>query len=286
MIENRPFATRARTLDHLGREQIADVPTAVSELWKNAYDAYATDVKLRVMDSDRLMVTLIDNGHGMSKEDIIEKWLVVGTDSKLTEGKRKSEPHFGLNHRIKQGQKGIGRLSSAHLGPLMLMITKSQNNDSFIALLIDWRTFENPYLILSDITTPLIELNNQNEIAEIIPALSNALCENITPIDVDNSSDADKSRNARIREAWRLYDEGSTLGQFGPIPYQIPSESILQSLNSIEFNTELIHPLFDGELQSKHGTALVIWDANEELLGLFKGPDDESHKRFIQTLAG
>ena len=33
------FQTRARTIDHLGREQIADCPTAISELWKNAYDA-------------------------------------------------------------------------------------------------------------------------------------------------------------------------------------------------------------------------------------------------------
>ena len=41
MIHGVSFQTRARTIDHLGRGQIADAPTAVSELWKNAYDAYA-----------------------------------------------------------------------------------------------------------------------------------------------------------------------------------------------------------------------------------------------------
>ena len=41
---NVSFKTRARTIDHLGRGQIADAPTAVSELWKNAWDAYANNV--------------------------------------------------------------------------------------------------------------------------------------------------------------------------------------------------------------------------------------------------
>jgi hypothetical protein len=68
-IESRPFSTRARTLDHLGREQIADVPTAISELWKNAYDAYATEVKLSVFEGNKLVASLFDDGHGMTKDD-------------------------------------------------------------------------------------------------------------------------------------------------------------------------------------------------------------------------
>lgn len=36
MIEFASFQARAGTVDHLGREQIADTPTAISELWKNA----------------------------------------------------------------------------------------------------------------------------------------------------------------------------------------------------------------------------------------------------------
>lgn len=34
MVISAAFQTRARTIDHLGREQIADCPTAISELWK------------------------------------------------------------------------------------------------------------------------------------------------------------------------------------------------------------------------------------------------------------
>ena len=35
------FKTSARTLDLLGRQQIAGIPTAINELFKNAHDAYA-----------------------------------------------------------------------------------------------------------------------------------------------------------------------------------------------------------------------------------------------------
>lgn len=52
MTQHVTFQTRARTIDHLGREQIADCPTAISELWKNAYDAYARQVSLHIFDGD------------------------------------------------------------------------------------------------------------------------------------------------------------------------------------------------------------------------------------------
>ena len=52
MIQKSAFQTRARTVDHLGREQIADCPTAISELWKNAFDAYARKVELTIYDGD------------------------------------------------------------------------------------------------------------------------------------------------------------------------------------------------------------------------------------------
>jgi hypothetical protein len=52
MIDSIAFQTMARTVDHLGREQIADCPTAISELWKNSYDAYARTVSLDLYSGD------------------------------------------------------------------------------------------------------------------------------------------------------------------------------------------------------------------------------------------
>lgn len=84
MLTSVSFQTRARTIDHLGREQIADCPTAISELWKNAYDAYARKVSLNIFDGDLPVSTLVDDGHGMSVADVRNKWLTVGTESKAT----------------------------------------------------------------------------------------------------------------------------------------------------------------------------------------------------------
>ncbi len=62
MVISAAFQTRARTIDHLGREQIADCPTAISELWKNAYDAYARNVSLNIFDGNTPVATLVDDG--------------------------------------------------------------------------------------------------------------------------------------------------------------------------------------------------------------------------------
>ena len=51
-VKSFNFRARARTIEHLGKGQIADCPTAVSELWKNAYDAYARDVALYTVDAN------------------------------------------------------------------------------------------------------------------------------------------------------------------------------------------------------------------------------------------
>lgn len=51
---------------------------------ENAYDAYARNVSLNIFDGNTPVATLVDDGHGMSLDDIINKWLTVGTESKAT----------------------------------------------------------------------------------------------------------------------------------------------------------------------------------------------------------
>lgn len=115
MVDAIAFKTRARTIDHLGREQIADCPTAISELWKNAYDAYAREVALHIFDGEVPIAAILDNGHGMNRQEFVEKWLVIGTESKATSSEVPEEDRNGLRRRERQGQKGIGRLSSGYL---------------------------------------------------------------------------------------------------------------------------------------------------------------------------
>lgn len=172
------FQTRARTIDHLGREQIADCPTAISELWKNAYDAYAQHVELHLFDGDVKVAAIFDDGHGMNRQEFESKWLTVGTESKTNGFEIPEKDRNGLSPRPKQGQKGIGRLSSAALGPLLLLVSKRKNED-FVAALIDWRLFENPFLYLHDIRIPITGFSKASDLIEELPALFDQMMGNI-----------------------------------------------------------------------------------------------------------
>ena len=199
MVDSVAFKTRARTIDHLGREQIADCPTAISELWKNAYDAYAREVTLHIYDGDVPIAALVDDGHGMSRHEFEEKWLVVGTESKADGSDVSEEDRNGLPRRPRQGQKGIGRLSSAALGPLLLVVSK-RRTEPFVAALIDWRLFENPFLYLQDIELPVVEFFEKAEILGLLPSMFDRLMGNLW------GGGNDKDRDSRIALAWENFD--------------------------------------------------------------------------------
>lgn len=129
------FRTKARAVDLLGKGQIADLPTAITELWKNGYDAYGDILKAEIYlegykGLSRPYFVISDDGKGMSQKDILEKWLVLGTDSKSRAKLEdvESEETLWKRPRIKAGEKGIGRLSVAYLGNPMLMLTKKMGH--------------------------------------------------------------------------------------------------------------------------------------------------------------
>src|SRR6204780_1470784 len=74
--------TRARAVDMLGRQQIAGIQNAVSELFKNAHDAYADKASVDYFEAlganGEDFIVIRDNGIGMTYADFEEKWLVLG----------------------------------------------------------------------------------------------------------------------------------------------------------------------------------------------------------------
>lgn len=162
------FRTKARAIELLGKGQIADLPTAISELWKNGYDAYADHLSCALFlegykGSENPLFVLSDDGVGMSQEDLLEKWIVLGTDSKSRGiSPTRREDRLGKEPRIPMGEKGIGRLSVAYLGSQMLMLTKKMNKPCQ-ALFIDWRVLENYNLFIDDLEIPIEEFNDETE---------------------------------------------------------------------------------------------------------------------------
>ena len=150
------FKTRARTLDMLGRQQIAGMPTAISELFKNAHDAYADRVEIDYYRSDGLFV-LRDDGVGMSKDDFVSRWLTIGTESKFDPSQRPPQ-HPDKEARPMLGEKGIGRLAIATIGPQLLVLTRPRSDDGaseLTAAFLNWGIFEWPGIDLEEIDIPL-----------------------------------------------------------------------------------------------------------------------------------
>ena len=197
---NAAFSTRARTIDHLGRGQIADAPTAVSELWKNAWDAYAKDVSLNIFDGETVTAAIFDDGIGMDATDFIERWLVIGTELKMS-GERSEPPEgSGLERRARQGEKGIGRLSAAFLAPASLVVSKTASG-TYAAILVDWRLFENPFLSLDAITMPVRQFEDADAVLDAIDEMSRVLLRNL------GDDDGDPETAGPYAEAWRKFSE-------------------------------------------------------------------------------
>ncbi|WP_456297285.1 ATP-binding protein [Vibrio sp. AK197] len=268
MSKSVPFVTRARTLDHLGREQIADCPTAISELWKNAFDAYARNVSLHIISGRSTVAAIVDDGHGMNQEEFINKWLVVGTESKKTNTVIDPDDRNGLDERPKQGQKGIGRLSCAIMGSLLLIVSK-RRTDKFVASLVDWRLFENPYLYLHDIQIPVEEFDSPTELQSVLPGMYAQLSSNLYG---DNE---DKNRTQRIIEAWEAFSKLETDEQESSDQLDLQFEyeqdvtttysQIAYTLENEVFTIEHFEKWDVWKGLNDRGTALFISEVNDDI---------------------
>ena len=158
------FKTRARAVDMLGRQQISGIPTAISELFKNAHDAYADRVEVDFYRSDRLFV-LRDDGLGMTREDFETRWLTLGTESKVggNSGMLMPPQALGKAPRPVLGEKGIGRLAIAVIGEQLFIVSRALRDaelqDTVVAY-IHWRIFEQPGIDLDQIQIPIRTYSN------------------------------------------------------------------------------------------------------------------------------
>lgn len=285
-MKRSSFKTRARTVDHLGREQVADCPTAISELWKNAFDAYATDVALDLFDDKSPVAVVSDNGHGMNLAEFQDRWLVIGTESKATADEVPRADRKGLQKRVKQGQKGIGRLSCANLGPILLLVSKRSNQD-FVVSLVDWRMFENPYLNLADIFFPTIEVCELDQAFERLPSMIHEIIQNIEPDgaqSVNAPSLVQKQDADRILKAWSDFDN---------LPERsggVTSKSIIRSIRELSFSMNHLSGWAVYQGTSDSGTALLVSGINYDLRSQLLSPPfpqsaARTRKNFRETLA-
>lgn len=137
MAKIRP---RARIIRTIGDQLISGPEAAIIELVKNAYDADATSVSITVhagSPDGQAYITVVDDGHGMSAEDVVNKWLEPATSDKVI---RKVSP----KRRPMLGAKGVGRFATSRLGSTVQMNSRKVTPGGLqaVAFAIDWEEFE------------------------------------------------------------------------------------------------------------------------------------------------
>ena len=156
------FTYNPRIIKQLGTELITSDSIALSELIKNAYDAKATKVDIRFLDSidkldqttlmiplpeviekeiremDSNFILIEDNGKGMDKVRLQKGFFEVGSNIKEDDKQNASDDEVIL------GNKGIGRLSAQRLSSTLFVETSSFNEkgifeSSFVRII--WSDF-------------------------------------------------------------------------------------------------------------------------------------------------
>lgn len=131
------FTTDAGIINRLGKELVARQETAVVELIKNAYDADASRVELIFTNTDKPKGTLeiIDNGNGMTKEELINGFMRLSSNNKIL------KPLSPIYKRTRAGKKGIGRFATQRLGQNLEIYTQPDSGEIGLHVNINWHDF-------------------------------------------------------------------------------------------------------------------------------------------------
>lgn len=116
----------------LGRNNFSTKESAILELVKNAYDAGAEKLTISFRKSKstgKLFIEIVDDGIGMSSEDIKNAWMHVGKSTR--------DYIDSKTGRVFAGSKGIGRFALARLGEVIELRSHKEGN-SKIKWTTDW----------------------------------------------------------------------------------------------------------------------------------------------------
>ncbi len=103
-------------LEHLGINLYSNIPAVLSEIVANAWDADANNVTITV-DKANETITIEDDGVGMDRDGVIDRFLTVGFKRRETLGKTTPAG------RKPMGRKGIGKLSIFSVAQLAAVYT-------------------------------------------------------------------------------------------------------------------------------------------------------------------
>ena len=138
--QNLKFRFSGKMARLLGRESVSSDVAALFELVKNAYDADATKAVVRFENvksktATERIITVEDNGHGMTADDIENLWMVIGTDDK-------ERNEITRKGRRMTGNKGVGRFSTEKLAHKVILVSWPEDRQEQSTLTVNWDRYE------------------------------------------------------------------------------------------------------------------------------------------------
>lgn len=137
------FKVDSGLLFELGERLVAKQSVALAELVKNAYDADATQVVVRLEDvtEEGGKIIVEDNGVGMTFDDVERAWMTIGTQEKI------KHPISSIYKRPRTGDKGVGRFAARRLAKRLRLRTVSEPEGAkgykeLIEVDFDWDKFK------------------------------------------------------------------------------------------------------------------------------------------------
>lgn len=119
------FLVDVNVINHLGVGLYSSTPAALTELVANAWDADAENVRISINPLKRSIV-IEDDGHGMTADDISNKFLNVGY-SRRKQANKTDFSNSGA--RRVMGRKGIGKLSMFALADLVKVSSQVEGGE-------------------------------------------------------------------------------------------------------------------------------------------------------------
>lgn len=134
------FSVDSALLSELGEKLVETAHIALVELVKNAYDADATRVTVKIIPHGTAgpEIQVIDNGSGMTFNEVQNYWMRIATTHKVVQ---QASPKYG---RPRTGSKGIGRFSCRRLGTLLRLTSTARRGDALeqTQIVFNWLEFK------------------------------------------------------------------------------------------------------------------------------------------------
>ena len=124
------------TIEHLGIQMYSTLPPVIAELVSNSYDADSLTVDVNLVDDGEKKIIVEDKGHGMSFEDINEKFLKIGRNRRKADDRTLTHQMTESGKRFVIGKKGIGKLSFFGISKTALVETVRDFKKNIFKL--DW----------------------------------------------------------------------------------------------------------------------------------------------------